>query len=460
MVLRKSVLVAVSFAVLAFACSGVSDDGRATGEGSLVAGANIPCDVQEVLAARCQTCHGTSNDLKAGAPMPLASQADFTRLRGGRSVFEIAKERIDDAAKPMPPGPSMSDAEKALLRDWLGRGAPAAQCDRATKPAPTFVKPCAADTMLKAKSPYTMGQKDDQYVCFGVDVERTAKRHVWAMYPEIDNASILHHILVFQADKSVDPNPHACESFGAAEWKMIGGWAPGGGPIVLPNNAGYPENVGTTHWVLQLHYNNTARKVDPKDQSGFGLCTTEELRPFDAGIMAFGALRFAIPPRRTHGVTCEFNLDDRFKGVHFFGASPHMHKLGNAMSMDRLLAASSATPGERAIESVFNAKAYNFEEQGGMKVSVDVAPGDTIRTRCEWKNPSDQTVRFGEGTGEEMCFGFVTYYPAIKDEYTTIAGRPAPVWNWSTPSNNLPVMDTVRKESGLPIPSPACHEDE
>jgi len=451
---RSAFLLAASFSIFV-ACAGDESSTAGTSEGALV-GANIPCDVQKVLATRCQNCHAPDG-LKAGAPMPLATQADFARLRGGLPVHAIAKSRINDrSGKPMPPGPAIPESEQALLDDWLGRGAPAGRaCEAGAAALPkTFEKPCDADTMLKAKTPYTLRpDKDDQYVCFGVDVDRTAKRHVWAMYPEIDNASVLHHILVFQADKTEDPTPHACDSFGASEWKMMGGWAPGGGPIVLPSEAGYPENQGTTHWVLQLHYNNASRKTDQKDQSGFGVCTTDQLRQYDAGILAFGALRFTIPPRRTHGITCEFGLDERFQGAHFFGASPHMHKLGSALSIDRLFQNKTQT------QNVIDAKSYNFEEQTGTKVSIDVSAGDTIRTRCEWKNPGDRAVTFGEGTGAEMCFGFVTYYPAIKDEYTTIAGRPAPVFNWSTPSNNLPIMDTVRKESGLAIPSPTCRED-
>ena len=53
-----------------------------------------------------------------------------------------------------------------------------------------------------------------------------------------------------------------------------------------------------------------------------------------------------------------------------------------------------------------------------------------MRTRCAWKNPGDTTVGFGEGTGDEMCFDFIGYYPNIPDR--TLGGLP--IFTWVTPS--------------------------
>ena len=37
---------------------------------------------------------------------------------------------------------------------------------------------------------------------------------------------------------------------------MLYGWAPGVGSFELPKEAGLPANNGTTHYVVQVHYNN------------------------------------------------------------------------------------------------------------------------------------------------------------------------------------------------------------
>ncbi|CAG2245401.1 DBH [Mytilus edulis] len=42
-----------------------------------------------------------------------------------------------------------------------------------------------------------------------------------------------------------------------------------------------------------------------------------------------------------------------------------------------------------------------------------VNPGDEIRTTCTYYFlSSNETIFFGEGTSDEMCYGFITYYPA------------------------------------------------
>ncbi|CAG2239432.1 unnamed protein product [Mytilus edulis] len=44
---------------------------------------------------------------------------------------------------------------------------------------------------------------------------------------------------------------------------------------------------------------------------------------------------------------------------------------------------------------------------------IRIRPGDEIRTTCTYSSlSSNETIFFGEGTSDEMCYGFITYYPA------------------------------------------------
>ena len=189
--------------------------------------------------------------------------------------------------------------------------------------------------------------------------------------------------------------------------------------------AGFPENVGTTHWVVQVHYNN-AKAQTGTDESGYEMCTTENLRPNDAGVVAFGSTKFSIPPRSTTTVKCDYSLGAQFANVKLFNASPHMHTRGAALSTERL-PGGTGTP-----DMILDQKAFSFEAQGNFPITKSVSPGDVMRTRCTWKNPGDTTITFGEGTSDEMCFDFVGYYPNIPD--LTVLG--VPVFSWVTPSLN------------------------
>lgn len=390
----------------------------------------LPCDVDKVLKSRCQTCHGA--ETRYGASVPLVTWADLQKAApgaSGKKVYELAASRIHDASRPMPPTPNplLTAPEMATFDAWIAAGAKSSGETCTSPKADDGVKPlsCKPDTTLKAGAKFAMPQGVvDEYVCVGVDINLTSKRHITALAPRVDNKTILHHILLFQSPKAESGTPTPCAAFGSAAWKLVAGWAPGGNNLELPAEAGFPEEKGTTHWVLQLHYNNAKNLAGQEDNSGYDLCTTETLRPNDAGVVAFGSTKFSIPPRSTTTVKCDYKLPATFKNVKFFNASPHMHTRGTAISTERL------PGGTGAPETVFANPAFNFENQANFPIKATVAPGDVMRTRCTWKNAGDTSLAFGENTGDEMCFDFIGYYPNIPDK--TLFGLP--VFTWITPS--------------------------
>jgi hypothetical protein len=409
--------------------------GTANKDGLIETQNGLPCDVDKILKEKCQTCHGA--EPKFGAPNALVTWDDLQKPgQGGAKTYERVKARVHDEARLMPPSPQpkLDDKELAAIDAWVGAGAKTTDAKCTGKAPGDGVKPlsCKPDTILKSPKAFTMepGSALDQYVCFGYDVEATAKRHVTALAPHVDNKQIVHHILLFQTTSSYSPEPQPCEAFGSAAWKLVAGWAPGGTNLELPEAAGFPEEQGTTHWVVQVHYNNATAKTGT-DNSGYELCTTDKLRPNDAGVIAFGSTNFNIPPRASHTIACDYTLGGAFDGVKFFNASPHMHTRGVAMSTERL-AGGDGTP-----EPIFDQKNFSFEAQANFPIDKSVNSGDVMRTRCSWKNPGDDTIKFGEGTGDEMCFNFIGYYPNIPDR--VIFGIPA--FTWVTPAYQAQCQD-------------------
>ena len=35
----------------------------------------------------------------------------------------------------------------------------------------------------------------------------------------------------------------------------------------------------------------------------------------------------------------------------------------------------------------------------------EIEPGDVWSLECQWDNPTDEDVAWGDGTGDEMCLG-------------------------------------------------------
>jgi hypothetical protein len=350
----------------------------------------------------------------------------------------------------------LDDASQKTLDDWIAGGMkPAASSCTAAgdgKSAPGGVTPggaptsgsigpvagtpstsiseplaCDADVQIRPKSKFVM-PKDakNSYQCYGFDLNVAQKRHLTAMGPFIDNPKIVHHVILYQANETVDSTPHECAAFPSPAWRMLAVWAPGGKNQVLPEAAGYPVE-GTGHFAVQVHYNNINGESGETDGTGYDVCSTDKLRANDADVLAAGSVNFSIPARGSLDLSCSYpwgsgfgdGADGAYPNIHVFSVMPHMHKLGVALDASVV----SATPGavEKQVASV---PAWDFNSQPWSDVNLDLAPGDTIKTHCAFQNPGDAPVRFGENTEDEMCFAFMAYYPKVTNH----------VWSWILPS--------------------------
>lgn len=403
--------------------AGAAGAAGGAGGGGGAAPSGLPCDVDAVLQASCRGCHQASP--KFGAPMPLVTHADLHAplpSAPSKKVFEQITSRIHDDADPMPPPPNerLTDAEAATLDAWIAAGAPSSdeKCGGGGGSGGGPSLSCTPDVKLQPATPWVMPKDvEDVYVCYGVDVSLNEKRHVTALAPLIDNATIVHHMLLFSASKSYGSTPKPCG--GANMGQLVGVWAPGGQALELPAEAGYPLD-GTAHFVLQIHYSNLMNLDGQKDSSGYQLCTTNQLRPNDADILAFGTFSLNIPAQSSADITCDLDLPGFTPTLHGIAGMPHMHKLGAYLSTTLFPAGGGASV------DLGTADPWNFESQVWTMLgdSAVLKPGDKVRTRCIWDNPTNKDVHFGEETEDEMCFGFLMYYPRIET-----AG-----WQWGAPA--------------------------
>src|SRR5262249_1324005 len=160
--------------------------------------------------------------------------------------------------------------------------------------------------------------------------------------------------------------------------------------LVLPPEAGFPLE-GTTHYVVQVHYSNPTHLVGETDVSGVDVCTTAQLRPNDADVMAFGSQDFHVPPRSRRDLTCQYALPPTGAGgeLHFFAVMPHMHNYGRSI-VNTLYPLDSSGPVDMGAQ--LN---WDINNQAWFAIRATGHAGDRIGTRCEWTNTSDGTVSFG-----------------------------------------------------------------
>ncbi len=97
---------------------------------------NLPCDVDAILVANCQSCHGQAPS--GGAPMSLVTYADLTapaKSDPTQTVAAMCVTRVQSTTAPMPPTPPLlSSADITTLQNWVTSGMPMGDCVSGTDP--------------------------------------------------------------------------------------------------------------------------------------------------------------------------------------------------------------------------------------------------------------------------------------------------------------------------------------
>ncbi|MBX3228156.1 MAG: peptidylglycine alpha-amidating monooxygenase [Labilithrix sp.] len=388
----------------------------------------LPCDVDAILTTHCRKCH--ARPPQYGAPMPLLGWDDLQAPTpsGGKKVHEMVLSKVANDDAPMPPAPNarLSEAEKKTLSDWSAAGAPRSAESCATTPPPPPPDPvtglsCTPNKTLAPAAPYEMPESaGDQYVCWGVDVTADTPTHIVGFAPRIDNTTITHHVVMYEAPSSYPSTPQPCDASAAVTWRMVLGWAPGISGVELPPEAGFPIAPAGTHYVVQMHYSNPQRLKGEKDSTKIEVCTAPP-RQHEADVLAFGSQSFTIPAAPPPGGVftreCSITVPSFFAGIHLFAAMPHMHKIGHAMT-------TTLTRQGGAPIDLGTMTSYDFNAQRWLPIDAVTQSGDVIRTDCSWKNTTGAPVKFGEKTADEMCYSFTMYYPRIAST----------LWSWGLPA--------------------------
>ena len=387
----------------------------------------LPCDVAAVLDQHCTSCHAAGTP-QFGAPMSLASAKDFlaTAPKAKTPVHEASIDRIErDGPGAMPPSPQapLSAAEKKTLLTWLEAGAPASQ-EVCTKPgsgdgsvapdgggstAPTPDVDCDVSFELRAyegkgdKFPVPM--EDDHYECFYFKAEVGADTLATALSPLLDDTRVLHHWLLFAADNE-DEAPSGthrrCNGIHPGAYLMAA-WLPGTPALVLPKDVGMEMPSGpTAQFILENHYNNTARYQGATDNSGVKVCATNKPKSQHAAIHWLGSENITLLPNSAGSAqgTCTPSGSDP---IHILGVIPHLHQLGRRVTMTVLRA--------NGTREVMHEGAFEFENQTYYPKKLQLNAGDRVQTRCEYMNDTSNVVTLGEKTTQEMCYMFTLAYP-------------------------------------------------
>ena len=186
--------------------------------------------------------------------------------------------------------------------------------------------------------------------------------------------------------------------------------------ITLPHGVGYA--LGADQLMhLELHYiNTTSETADVRAESElFVLDDDTDIQ--EAGFLIAGSMDIAIPPHSSH-TTGDVYLaaPEALSGVHYYAITGHTHQFGKNVKVS--VAEDAKADGTTIYElSSFD---WSAPEVRYFDPPIEVPSGGGFRFSCDWDNPTDQTVKYGESAMSEMCFFWAYYYPKSPKQQTLI----------------------------------------
>ncbi len=400
-------------------------------------------DLKPIIEARCAICH----DGKGIAPFPLTTYEEVKQMQGA-AMAAVESRRMPpyraargcaDYAYDL----SLSDEQIALFGKWVEQGAPRGEPGTAKQQleVPPAGGLSRVDRTLGLPAPYTVQHSPDDYRCFVLDWPEATDKFVTGFRVVPGNDKVVHHVIAYLAAPervadvaaldAADPGDgYACfggPGGGVREW--IGAWAPGGVGSMYPEGTGLYVPPGAKV-VLQMHYNVQSGATDTTDDTHVELALADSVQKravlflwtnpeWVAGrgmnIAAYDAdasYGFAADPSPVLSSITRGAIRNG-AGLRLYSASLHMHLLGAAAKLE-------IQRGDgRTRECLLDIPQWNFHWQRsyGFKESKVYRPGDRLAITCHWNNSAEaqplvggaralpRDVKWGEGTGDEMCLG-------------------------------------------------------
>ncbi|KAI8799532.1 PHM/PNGase F domain-containing protein [Cladochytrium replicatum] len=266
--------------------------------------------------------------------------------------------------------------------------------------------------------PTNVGAVVTSYCYSYFEAPTDAKYHIIQENPIIQDPRV-HHLVIYKCDRSLSQMFSSSKVMCGVTnpcFNFLVEWAPGIGNRTYPEEYAKPVGQGdlsAKYLLLEVHYNQVepTRFTDPG--SGYQLMLSRKLRKNDLGILAIGMLPELIdiiPAGVISTKTYEFPEECSTlltQNMTVNGVYLHMHKRGYAAEATIIRQGTNQTKGLAKLNY------FDFNSQGSVRVPpTTIVPGDRLRMTCIWDSRSyEKGTSGGYGSDNEMCFGFVEYYP-------------------------------------------------
>ena len=157
---------------------------------------------------------------------------------------------------------------------------------------------------------------------------------------------------------------------------------------------------------IEMHwYNTTQKTLDINGTVEFDVLPEGQEEVIESSFAFWGTGVIDIPPNSEAQTPMLFQRG--LSDTKAFAVTTHQHQRGTKMQ-------------------VFSARSATDYDEPALTTGIDwaepplqvldpvlpFASGDGLAYRCEWSNPTNKHVGFGEGVDDEMCFLWLYYFPS------------------------------------------------
>jgi mono/diheme cytochrome c family protein len=357
-------------------------------------------DVAPILNESCVGCHSP----KQIGPMSLRSYDEVRPW--AKAIAQNVKDLVmppwdaDPGYGPWKNDTSLDQAQIDTIVRWVAAGAPRGEGDEPTPPPTveaewTLGQP---DKILEIDPVEIAADGPDQFVQRIIPTGFDTDRFVTAIEILPGDRQVVHHVLLWMANEA-----------GNAPQAMLGGWAAGATPNVMPEGTGRLVKKGHP-LIFDMHYHPYGKATTDKTRIGIHLAKADqkiEKEFVNLWVMNADFKIAAGDPNAEATSTHTFNED-----VRILTLTPHMHYRGKDFKF-------TATWPDGTSKELLKVSKYDFNWQTGYDFvePLDLPAGSRIDCVAHWDNSKEnpanpdytRDITFGTASTDEMMIGFVDY---------------------------------------------------